>query len=599
MTARFSVDMVVADTGTARDLVDRRAVSTLGDLQARTGGRLRGLNNPPPDTPIADVAVTFTHGDGLGVVEYQPPPAGQSGQALPSLRAGDSASVMSKRLAIEQAYGAEVDLVCRRLRSGTSVLVRCDKLIAQLVADVIRSTEANRNFHHYDDPRLAEEFGAGGGGERRSDATRAIEQRQGITDRLASLRAIMPHLRADRDVLVFPDLDLRTTITESSLGEDTKELITLLYRNIEVPILGFVDPTFRVPPVVEDRFQLSVEISGTALDCVDRLLSATERGELAAEGIDSRTLFRYASGLNAVEFRMLVDSLMADKAEGRRGTDLVGTILEWKRDAHAVEVPDVDLDADIGGYPEVKAQVRELVRMFDVATDPDADADVRALVPRGLLLHGPPGTGKTFFARAIANSLGATLRVVNGPELRSVWVGQSEENVRRIFADARHTAPSIIVFDEFDSIAPRRSAESAGGAARVDNSIVATLLSELDGFAGRGSILVVATTNQPGLVDPALLRPGRIERMIYVGLPDAEARAQIVAIHTRPLVPALTPDLVQLLVQETEGFNNDQIRAVGVALRRRQVLDGAAFQADESQIRAAVGAVRQTESEVT
>ena len=168
--------------------------------------------------------------------------------------------------------------------------------------------------------------------------------------------------------------------------------------------------------------------------------------------------------------------------------------------------------------------------------------------PRGVLLYGPPGTGKTFIIKALANEAGAAFFSVKGAELLDKYVGESERAVRDVFARARATAPSIIFFDEFDALAPVRGSSSTS----VSDSVVAALLTELDGLSDRGQVAVIAATNRRDLIDPALLRAGRFESHLLIDLPVAEARLALLRITDVPL--AADVDLEQL-AEDTDGLS--------------------------------------------
>ena len=154
-----------------------------------------------------------------------------------------------------------------------------------------------------------------------------------------------------------------------------------------------------------------------------------------------------------------------------------------------------------------------------------ADPVIEELIPKGMIFWGPPGTGKTLFAKAMAPRIGAAVTVVSGPELKSKWVGESEENLRQIFHKARQSAPSIIVFDELDSFASARGTYTGSG---VEHSMVNQLLTEMDGFHKEEMVFVVGTTNFVEILDPALLRPGRFEFHLHIPYPDADARREII-----------------------------------------------------------------------
>jgi transitional endoplasmic reticulum ATPase len=182
--------------------------------------------------------------------------------------------------------------------------------------------------------------------------------------------------------------------------------------------------------------------------------------------------------------------------------------------------------------------------------------------PKGILLFGPPGTGKTLLAKAVANESEANFISVKGPEIMSKWVGESEKAIRMIFRRARQTAPTIIFFDEIDSIAPIRGYSSDSG---VTERVISQLLTEMDGLEELRKVVVIAATNRPDLIDPALLRPGRFDRLIYVPPPDFAARLQILKIHTKgkPLAPDVS---LEELASKTEGYTGaDLANLVNIA----------------------------------
>ena len=178
--------------------------------------------------------------------------------------------------------------------------------------------------------------------------------------------------------------------------------------------------------------------------------------------------------------------------------------------------------------------------------------------PKGVLLFGPPGTGKTMLAKAVATESGANFIAVRGPEVLSKWVGESEKAIREIFKRARQTAPTVVFFDEIDSIAPLRGMGHDSG---VTERMVNQLLSEMDGIVPLSKVVVIAATNRPDIIDPALLRPGRFDRLIYVPPPDKQARLEILKVHTKS-VP-LSPDVnLEALAEKTEGYTGADLEAL-------------------------------------
>lgn len=225
-----------------------------------------------------------------------------------------------------------------------------------------------------------------------------------------------------------------------------------------------------------------------------------------------------------------------------------------------VEVPDVKWE-DIGGLSSIKQELQEAVEWPLKYQGVFAYAD--AMPPKGILLYGPPGTGKTLMAKAAANESEANFISIKGPELLSKWVGESEKGVREVFRKARQAAPCIIFFDEVDAIAPRRGG-GMGADSHVTERLISQLLTELDGLEILTNVVVIAATNRPDIIDPALLRPGRFDRLLYVPPPDKNSRMQIIKIHTKkkPLAEDIN---IEDLVRHTEGYTGADIASLASA----------------------------------
>ncbi|MEL9989966.1 MAG: CDC48 family AAA ATPase [Thermoproteus sp.] len=224
------------------------------------------------------------------------------------------------------------------------------------------------------------------------------------------------------------------------------------------------------------------------------------------------------------------------------------------REIH-IEVPKVRWK-DVGGLAEVKQELREAVEW--PLKYPDKFRKFGLRPPKGILLFGPPGTGKTLLAKAVATESGANFIAVRGPEIFSKWVGESEKMIREIFQKARMAAPCVVFIDEIDALA---SARGLGADSFVTERVVAQLLAEMDGIRTLENVVIIGATNRPDLVDPALLRPGRFDRIIYVPPPDFKARLDIFLIHTRNVPLAKDVDLEEL-ARRTEGYSGADIELV-------------------------------------
>ncbi len=220
-----------------------------------------------------------------------------------------------------------------------------------------------------------------------------------------------------------------------------------------------------------------------------------------------------------------------------------------------VEVPNIKWE-DIGGLETTKQLLRETIE-WPIKFPTVFDA-MKTKPPVGILLYGPPGTGKTMLAKAVANETNANFISIKGPELLSKWVGESEKGVREIFRKARSAAPCIIFFDEIDAIASTRQ---AGETNEVVKRVVSQLLTEIDGLEEMKGVTILAASNRPDLIDPALMRPGRFDKVIFIGNPDLDTRKKILEVHLKGVKYAKNIDLEEL-AKKTEGFSGAEIAAI-------------------------------------
>ena len=212
-----------------------------------------------------------------------------------------------------------------------------------------------------------------------------------------------------------------------------------------------------------------------------------------------------------------------------------------------VETPNVKWQ-DVGGLCDVQQELKEAIEW--PMKNPQAFERMGIRPPRGILLYGPPGTGKTLLAKAVAKESEANFIQVKGPSLLSMWVGKSEEGVRKIFERARQVAPCIIFFDEIDSLASRRGHDAGS---KVTDQVLNQLLAEMDGLEELHNVIVIGATNRPDMLDSALLRPGRFDRIVLVNVPDKKGRLEILKIHTRNM-PLGKDVLLEDFAEKTEGY---------------------------------------------
>ncbi len=221
-----------------------------------------------------------------------------------------------------------------------------------------------------------------------------------------------------------------------------------------------------------------------------------------------------------------------------------------------VEVPNVKWD-DIGGLENIKQQLVEMVEW--PLTNSKAFTRLGISAPKGILMYGPPGTGKTLLAKAVATETSCNFIYIKGPEIINKYVGESEKTIRKIFEKARQNSPSIVFFDEFDAISQTRLGKSGGGST---DKIVNQILTELDGLEELMNVKVIAATNRPKFIDPALLRPGRFDKLVLVDIPDEKAREAILKVHTKEVPLQEKEKLVSDLSLKTQGYVGADLEAV-------------------------------------
>ena len=318
-----------------------------------------------------------------------------------------------------------------------------------------------------------------------------------------------------------------------------------------------------IPDRIGRRDILAVHTRGMPLDDstdLDRLANTTH----GFVGADLEALCREAAmaalrrnlpGFGAGQSRFPIETLTQVRV---RNDDFQRAMRDVQPSATRevfTEIPSVTWD-DVGGMTEARNRLEEAVEWPLTHADTYERAGVTP--PRGILLSGPPGCGKTLLARAVATMSEINFISVKGPELLSKYVGESEERIRDVFRKAREASPCLIFFDEIDAVAPRRSSGSMGDS--VASRVLAQLLTEMDGVEALDGVVVLGATNRIDVLDPALLRPGRFDEIVRVEQPDAEARRAIFAIHLAD-VPTVAVDLDRL-VQMTDGFSGADVAAV-------------------------------------
>jgi transitional endoplasmic reticulum ATPase len=406
----------------------------------------------------------------------------------------------------------------------------------------------------------------------------------------ARLREIFEEAEKNAPSIVFIDeIDAIAPRREEVTGEVERRIVAQLLALMDglksrgqVVVIGAtnrpdaVDPALRRP----GRFDREIEIGVPDRNGRLEILQIHTRGMPLSEDVDLERLADATHGFVGADLAALCkEAAMRALRRVMPEIDLksktippevleklqvtMGDFLDALKDVEPsamrevlVEVPNVRW-SDIGDLEEAKQELIETVEW--PLKYPGVFEYAKASPPKGILLYGPPGTGKTLLAKALATESEVNFISVKGPELLSKWVGESEKGVRETFRKARTAAPAIIFFDEIDSLAPRRGAGYADSG--VTERVISQLLTELDGLEELRNVVVLAATNRPDIIDPALLRPGRFDRLIYVPPPDLEARKEILRVHLRGKPLAEDVD-VDKLAEQTEHYVGADLEAI-------------------------------------
>jgi transitional endoplasmic reticulum ATPase len=404
------------------------------------------------------------------------------------------------------------------------------------------------------------------------------------------LREVFEEAEEEAPAIVFMDeLDSIAPKREETSGDVERRVVAQLLSLMDglesrgqVVVIGATNRVDAIDPALRrgGRFDREIEIGVPDREGRKEILQVHTRNMPLAEGVDLDEFADNTHGFVGADLESLAKEsamnalrrirpeldLEAEEIDAEVLERLQVTLDDFKEALKGiepsalrevfVEVPDVTWD-DVGGLEGTKERLRETIQWPLEYPEVFQQLDMEAA--KGVMLYGPPGTGKTLLAKAVANEADSNFISIKGPELLNKYVGESEKGVREVFKKARGNAPTVVFFDEIDSIATERGRNT--GDSGVSERVVSQLLTELDGLEALEDVVVIATSNRPDLIDSALLRPGRLDRHVHVPVPDEEARRAIFDVHTRHKPLADDVDL-DALARKTEGYVGADIEAV-------------------------------------
>jgi cell division protease FtsH len=472
---------------------------------------------------------------------------------------------LSHLQAVAQAYPTQLTDLAAALGRRLSCLVRCPKELALPLVVNLRDRLNTCGFA----------FSMVNG-------RPAANETPGLLTTPGTLGRMIEHLRTlvrgplEKRVVALPHLDLMTS-NPAGLTGDAREVVGLLHEYPDLLWVGFHDPALPLPRILTELPLFRLNFEGVSLERLPHLITRAE-GRKFGSALDLGALHRRVSGVNALRLRRLLSTL--DRQD--LPADPHNTLAEVRRFtlAGGLTVPEERL-VDVSGYEGVKEQLRaEFLTVPDRLDAAEAGGErewLERMLPRGLILAGPSGVGKRLLARALAGELGAALLATSGVDLKSRYVGGSEENLRHLFARAREAAPALILFHEPDSFAgpPERNTGA------VEPSMLLQLIEEMEGLRRDELVVVVGTTTDRHRLHHGLFRPGRFEIVIEVEPPLPEDRRAILGRLDEQLGLRLAPEALNCAVELTESssgrppYHGERLHALCRAIARRRLRDGA------------------------
>lgn len=558
-------------TSAAAALASAVGISWTSELLTVTGVDPAGPVSVQPNSLV-------TWGTGAASQPAAPAPAAPPALAVDDLKGcGLQAEKLGEwlRLALDEPQ------LLRTLRAGTNLGVLVSGPAGVGKSTLVRAVCAGRRLVELDGPEVG-----------------ALV----ADDQLAAVRAAVATLTDGGGVLLIVDVD-------ALLGDPPEPVAGLILAELRTAVAtdgvavvatsalpGRLDARLRAPELCDRELRLSLPDGPTRAALLATLLKSVPTGDLDLGEIADRTPGFVVADLAALAREAALRAASRASGNGEPPVltqpDLLGAlsvIRPLSRSATGemaleLQVGNVNLD-DVGDMAETKQALTEAVLW--PLQHPDTFARLGVDPPHGVLLYGPPGCGKTFVVRALAGSGRVSVHAVKGAELMDKWVGSSERAVRELFQQARDSAPSLVFLDEIDALAPRRGQSFDSG---VTDRVVAALLTELDGVDPLRDVVVVGATNRPELVDPALLRPGRLEKLVFVEPPDAAARREILRVAGKS-VPLHDDVDIDALAADLDGYS----AADCAALLREAALTAMRRRIDAADVTAAdIAAARET-----
>lgn len=446
-------------------------------------------------------------------------------------------------IAVHAAYHPFIAALAARLMLKHSILCVCDKSLAPELVEWVRACDDMRGFEFL-----------------RLEFRPSSPQGGSIHGMVNSLHQLLASASAAAArIIVIDHLDLMTTTLEGHPSPQANEIVYLLAEFKDVPVLAFADPEMPLPKVIEDVFtekRVLPPLDRENLHCLLRPEEAMRISRDCLTVSDQLRLYQYVSGMNVIRLRWLLRLISGEFGALNSPADAQAVYQRIRSltTLGDVQIPAVD-ETNIAGYNAVKENLRKRVilpmELRNTAGSPAALAQADQVIPKGVILFGPPRNGKTEMARWLATELSWPLIVVRGPELKNMYVGETERAIRRTFSQARKVAPAIILIDELDALTPVRD----DMASRAEVSMVAMLLTEMDGLSKDESIVVIGTTNRLEAVDPAFKAPGRFGVLIHVDYPSPEdALAVLQHYRTQMHLEGLSDPSLEYLVTHTQGY---------------------------------------------